>query len=108
MCPPVGNLKDIEPDDMPHDEYGLYIMPQPIHYTSGILMSVTTNGFYSNSSVENAVRFVLFRQLSNGSYCRAFQINSTPIANDGSVHRTITILVNRRVMAGDMIGLQNS
>lgn len=44
--------------------------------------------------------------MSNGSYCKAFDIDSTPIANNGSVHRTITILVNRAIMAGDMIGLQ--
>ena len=104
-CPPVGDLRDIEADDKPHNEYGLYIMPLPIHYTSGILTSVTSNGFYDASLQNNAIRFVLFRQI-NGSYCN-YHIDSTPIAPNGSVHSTITILVDRRVMAGDMIGLQN-
>ena len=79
-CPPVGDLRDIKPDDKPHNEYGLYIMPQSIHYTSGILTSVTSNSLYDTYLQKDAIRFVLFRQLSNGSYCEAFHIDSTPNA----------------------------
>ena len=107
-CPPVGNLRDFGPHDKPVNEYGLFILPQPIHYTSGRLISVTTNVFYKSSAPMNSIRFVLFRQMLNGSYCEAFRITSVPIADDGSVHRTITIHVNRTVMAGDLIGLENS
>ena len=103
----MGDLRDIEADDIPHSEYGLYIMPLPILFT-GRLIAVTTNGFYNASVKTSAVRFVLFRKISDCSYCKAFYINFTPNATNGSVHQTITIPVNRRVMAGDMIGLQNS
>ena len=106
-CPPVGDLRDIKPDDKPHNEYGLYIMPLPIHYTNGILTSVTSNSLYDTYLQKDAIRFVLFRQLSNGSYCEAFHIDSTPNATNESMQGTVTIPVNRRVMAGDMIGLQN-
>ena len=104
----MGNLRDLEPDDMPDSEYGLYILPQPIHYTSGRLISVTTNGFYNPSEQSNSIIFVLFRQMLNGSYCEALRIISDPINNSGDVHRTITIHINKTVTACDLIGLQNT
>jgi len=107
-CPPVGNLRDLSPHDMPVNEYGVFILPQPINYSSGRLISVSTNGFYNAFAPMNSIRFVLFRQMLDQSYCEAFHIDSDPIANDGRVHRTITIHVNRTVMAGDLIGLQNT
>ena len=75
-CPPVGNLRDLEPDDMPDSEYGLYFLPQPIHYTSGRLISVTTNGFYNPSVQSNSIICFLFQQKVDGSYCQAPNIFS--------------------------------
>ena len=103
----MGNLRDLGSDDRPHGEYGLFILPQPIHYPSGRLISVTTSGFYNTSLQNNIIRFVLFRQLLNGSYYEAFGITSVPINNTGDLERTITIHVNRTVMACDLIGLRN-
>lgn len=82
-------------------------MPLPTHYSSGRLISVTTTGVYNEAVETNEIRFILYRQMSKCSYCEAFHIDFTVNATNGSVHRTITIPVNRSVTAGDMIGLQS-
>ena len=89
-------------------EDGLYILPQPLPYPSGRLISVTTNGFYNTLEQKNTIVFVLYWQLLNGSYYQAYSIISDPINITGDANRTITLHVNIAVMTCDLIGLVNN